>query len=273
MGTSTIPVDPFNPGQVFACVGFAEVAHQELGNGTRSNFVRDETGAYHFELIAPHESPLAFVDAWLRDASLRVVCPEHADFRNVPRIPIRHLLPGEPFPVRVAKSDIAPLEIVPREGRVLSIHHWAEDGGAFKWFAGMAGYPGAALFRDARDRLPPALPRDPFAYSAPARSTAGFDARCFRVALDVGTFRTGTIQTYPYVDVWAALGLVMARPAMVNRNEHRYGLPIQQPLPIALLRAAIGCAPLALSCRTFRYRLVRPPGMYSRFIQSVVEES
>src|SRR5690606_22248473 len=115
------------------------VAHQELGHETRARFLSDDAGAWHFELVAPHESPLAFVDAWLRDATLRVVRPGHAEFRNVAGIPIRDLLPGEPFPVRIVKSDIAPLEVVPPGARVLAIHHWAEDGGALKWFAGMAG--------------------------------------------------------------------------------------------------------------------------------------
>lgn len=272
MGHSSIPVDLFNPGQVFACVGMAEVALLELGASTRVRFDEDEQGT-RFVLIADHDDPLAFVDGWLRSATLRIVRPAGAGIKEVSGIETRELLPGEPFPVSEAKSDIVPLEIVGASGRLLSLHHWAEDGGAVKWYAGMAGYSGAALFRDALGRLPEAFPPLPFDYPSSGRSTAGFDARSIRVALDAGTTNTGTLRTYPYVDAWATVGLVFARPFVVGRYEHRYAVPVGGELPIALLRTILGCGTVPISRRTFRYQLVRPPGMYSRCIQSVIEET
>lgn len=110
-------------------------------------------------------------------------------------------------------------------------------------------------------------------YAAPGQSVSGYDARTSRIAIDVGSTVAEQVDTYPYVEVLAWLGLGFARPQEIERYRHRFGIPWSTPVPASILRVVLGCSPLPLSRRTFIYDLVRPPGMYSRFIATVQEET
>ena len=47
MAEASIPVDLFNPGQVFACLGIMELADEVLG-GAHGAFLLDDSGATGF---------------------------------------------------------------------------------------------------------------------------------------------------------------------------------------------------------------------------------
>jgi CRISPR-associated protein Csx14 len=65
MKTTTIPVDLFNPGQVFACLGFLEVADELLGNA-EGGFNWSNSSGSLFELKADCDgNPVEEVlDSW-----------------------------------------------------------------------------------------------------------------------------------------------------------------------------------------------------------------
>ncbi|MCB9688175.1 MAG: hypothetical protein H6735_24260 [Alphaproteobacteria bacterium] len=275
MGRSLLPIDPFNPGQVFACVGVTEITARRdpwctatfTDLGGRTTFVLESNTS---------STPIEDVLRDLTGASVAALVPNGSPCTPWNGVNIQPLPKGAPFPLPSAKGDILPARIVTQTGLSLDVHHWGDPWGTpVKWYAGMAGKPGVALLQDALARWPTTTP--PLSrlmdYAAPGQSVSGYDARTSRIAIDVGSTVAEQVDTYPYVEVLAWLGLGFARPQEIERYRHRFGIPWSTPVPASILRVVLGCSPLPLSRRTFIYDLVRPPGMYSRFIATVQEET
>jgi CRISPR-associated protein Csx14 len=75
MSISKIPVDPLNPGQVFACLGFLEVAELLLED-VEGGFDWDKTGRVYFQLSSQKSvNPFADVLRELRDTKIVVLVP------------------------------------------------------------------------------------------------------------------------------------------------------------------------------------------------------
>ncbi len=78
MGEASIPVDLFNPGQVFACLGFAE-AVEVLAGKSAAAFDWSEADAERFWLRAPallprsiqHNVRSGFIRAWKATTTFR----------------------------------------------------------------------------------------------------------------------------------------------------------------------------------------------------------
>lgn len=152
-----------------------------------------------------------------------------------------------------------------------------------KFWAGMAGYPGAALLRDAMDlcrqRLrsePAAVAADPFGLACEQSSGFRLDWRRDYIALDIGfsANQHGHIgmRGHPLVEVLAVVGLQNARPKRLKQLEYRYGVA-KEMLPPMLSRAALGAVDLPFAIRRFRMRLGWPGQEgQARCILDVVEE-
>jgi CRISPR-associated protein Csx14 len=161
------------------------------------------------------------------------------------------------------------------------VDHWA-DGPAtgrdnVKFWAGAAGYPGAALARDALqivhslggNALADAT-ADPFSLSAPQSSSFRFDWRRDYIPLDAGFSPNvhGAVQMvgFPLVELLAAVGLQNARPERPDPRDklaYRYGVSNLR-LPTAHVRVILGAQSLwrhpfqAFPIRIFRMRLGWP---------------
>ncbi|MCP5352276.1 MAG: type I-U CRISPR-associated protein Cas8c [Chromatiales bacterium] len=294
MAQASIPVDLFNPGQVFACLGLLEWADQLLGDA-RGGFDWSEPTAERFHLSAPGDTnPVAVVLAALANARVVAVSPDAAALSTekwaVPTV-------GDPrhreFPIKRPDSPATlPVRLdfeYAGQTRHLTIDHWgdATERDNVKFWAGSGGYPGAALFRDALDLVRSELSTasdDPFAVSQPQSSSFRLDWRRDYIPLDAGfspNVHGNVVMTgFPIVEMLAAIGLTHARPRRSPRDklEYRYAVlgvdadtPLYQPL---FLRAALGGTDLGFPRRQFLMQLGWPgQENQARCITNVIEET
>jgi CRISPR-associated protein Csx14 len=286
MAESRIPVDLFNPGQVFACLGFLEAAEVLLGEA-EGGFDWGDPEKVVFVLRARGEAePLQEVLRFLEGARVSSITPPGSELDTakwqVPRIEAD----GQTFPFPEPESPaILPALMEGADGRRLTIEHWGDASrrDTIKFWAGSGGYPGAALARDALDLVRQhllAAGTAVFDIAAPQSSSFRFDWRRDYVPLGVGFSPNEhaeiTMVGYPAVELLAAIGMQNARPARPDRRDrltYVYAVP-GGCLPPLLLRAALGAADLPFPRRVFRMRLDWPGQEgQARCITDVIEET
>lgn len=300
MAEASIPVDLFNPGQVFACLGFVEAADILLGEA-EGFFDWSDPADVRFHIRARgNESPVTHVLAFLDKAEARAVAPEGSpnieawtsSWGAPPRPAGREQ--GYPFPDPSSPATLV-CELT-AENKSLSIVHWGDElrrigRDNVKFWAGMGGYAGAALARDALSLLGGGAAKhasDPFAFVVSQSSSFRLDWRGDYIPLDAGFSlnKHSHISTVgcPLVELLGAVGLTHARPSRPeerNKLAYVYGAvgrgPSDDPaawLPPSLLRAALGLAALPFSSRRFRMLLGWPGKKdQARSITSVTEET
>jgi len=274
MAEASIPVDLLNPGQVFACLGFMEAAEILCGRSAGRFEYQGRDVAARFVISADGpQYPVSEVLHFLARAEVKSVAPlgsglstEKAKIETVQS-------EGSIFPSAVPESSATlPIMLTDKE-HLIPIDHWADgsDRDNVKFWAGMAGYPGAALARDALslvrdlgDNALAAAVADPFDVMAPQSSTFRFDWRHDYIPLDTGfslNAHSGmTSVGYPFVELLAAIGMQNARPARVNPRDklaYRYGVSSAM-LPTVFARAVLGGESLGFPIRLFRMRLGWP---------------
>ncbi len=292
MADAGIPVDLFNPGQVFACLGFMEVADTILGNARAAFDWRDEAAPRFLLQAAGDKSPVAAVLEYLASVTVRSIAPAGSDHRTEKwKVPTQALDEEDGFPIPQPSTPATlPALLLDKGGRALVVDHWGDvpsrtGRDAVKFWAGSGGYPGAALMADAlelvRDRMSDAVD-DPFSLSAPQSSSFRFDWRRDYIPMDVGfspNEHAGlTMVGFPLVEILAAIGLANARPARMNKLAYRYGViatvGAKNLLEPAFNRAALGAAALPFERRVFRMNLGWPgQENQARCITDVFEET
>lgn len=288
MAEATIPVDLFNPGQVFACLGLVEAAEILLGDAEGAFDWSNEADVRFHLRAAGEENPVAKVLGFLGEADVRSVAPYGSDHRTEKwGVPTRLLTAGEPFPFPEPESP-ATLPAILSAGEVsISLDYWGDGTSRdnTKFWAGAGGYPGAALARDAlgllREHTTRAL-ADPFAMALRQTSSFRLDWRRDYVPMDVGFSPNEhgdiTMVGYPMVEILAAIGLSNARPRFSEKLAYSYAVlgrnGNDEFFAPMFLRAALGCAPLPFYQRRFRMRLVWPGREnQARCIVDVTEEA
>jgi len=293
MAIASIPVDLFNPGQVFACLGFAEAALILMPGETLGAF-RTQGAETRFELqAASATNPFELVLEFLANATV------HAEAPNTPEelatekwgVPTIQTLEntGFPFPAPASPATLPAVltsKSAPFKGKRLVFDHWGDATirDNVKFWAGAGGFPGAALLRDALDLARPffkTAAADPFAVGAAQSSSFRFDWRRDYVPLGVGFSLNNHSKLspvgYPIVEILAALGMAHARPLRPKRSDklhYRYAVPTDTPLPVSLLRAALGTAALPFPTRIFQIALDWPgQENQARCITDVTEET
>ena len=197
---------------------------------------------------------------------------------------------GEPFPFPDPTSP-ATLPVMLRDdaGNEVVIDYWgdATRRDNVKFWAGAAGYPGAAIVRDAirivRGKMRQHL-NDPFGLAGAQSNSFRFDWRRDYIPSQDGFSpnRHGkNIQMvgFPLVEILAAIGMTHARPNRKSKLEYRYGVlgynkgPLVEP---AFHRAALGAETAPIPGRSFRRFVMHLdwPGQedQARCITQVVEE-
>lgn len=292
MTEASIPVDLFNPGQVFACLGFLEAVDVLLGDAEGGFDWRDR-GHVRFVLRAGgHENPFWVALNFMATARVSSQAPFGSPNTTTQwDVPTEVLPIDAPFPFPDPPSPATlPAVFDGGEGGKsrLVIDHWGDATSrrdAVKFWGGGGGYPGAALARDAlslvRDRCAEAA-SDPFGLSAPQSSSYRFDWRRDYIPIDLGfslNSHSGKIAAmgFPLVEVLAALGLTNARPLKSTILEYRYGVigstGAASLFDLSFMRAALGCAALPFPQRRFRMQLGWPAKQgQARAITTVTEE-
>lgn len=288
MAEHSIPVDLFNPGQVFACLGLVEAAEILLGDAEGGFDWSDESACRFYLRTVGNENPVAMVLEFLAEAEVKTVAPENSDNRTDKwNVPTTILDAAKPFPYPDPRSPATLPACLEAKGRRIPIDHWGDvtKRDNVKFWAGAGGYPGAALAIDAltlvRDRMKNAT-ENPFSISVPQSSSFRFDWRRDYIPMDTGFSPNQHSEVkmagFPLVEILAAIGLSHARPERVNKLEYRYGVVnggcdriLLDPI---LLRAALGCVPLSLPRRTFHMQLGWPgQENQARCILDVTEET
>jgi CRISPR-associated protein Csx14 len=272
MAEAAIPVDLFNPGQVFACLGFVETAEILFGDAEAA-FDWQEPAARFCIRSSGADNPIASVLAWLSKAIVRSQAPTSSTNRTERwQVPTLLLPEQKPFPFPDPASPATlPAVLLGEDGKMLTIDHWgdATSRDNVKFWAGLGGAPGCALLRDALDLVRGRLNEaaaDPFSIAAPQRSSFRFDWRRDYVPMDVGFSPNDhsdiTMVGFPLVEIMAAIGLMNARPARLDRLSYRYavigGAPPNTMFSPMFLRAGLGAASLPFPRRVFRMRLDWP---------------
>ncbi len=298
MPEATIPVDLFNPGQVFACLGFIEAADILLGDAEGAFDWSDESDVKFCIRARGDESPVAHVLEFLARAQASGVAPEgspshegwNAKWGELNATPRDR---GYPYPDPASPATVV---CVLRDGpRVIEVSHWGDGRPSgrdnVKFWAGAGGYPGVALARDALDLVREsavASASDPFSLALPQSSSFRLDWRRDYIPIDAGfslNEHVGKIVTvgYPLVEILGAIGLSHARPRRLSwRDKLTYvygviGRGRREPtawLPPTLLRLALGGDVPAFPLRRFRM-LLSWPGKegQARAITTVTEET
>jgi CRISPR-associated protein Csx14 len=296
MAEAAIPVDLFNPGQVFACIGLAEAADVLLGDAEGVFDWSDPVRPLFWLRARGEASPVVAVLAFLDRAQALAAAPAgsanlaswNPSWGAAPQALDRAI--GYPFP---DPPSPATLMCKLTDGtHTLDLHHWGDSTGRdnVKFWAGAGGYPGAGLARDAlalvQGRAADAA-NDPFAVSAPQSSSFRLDWRRDYIPIHAGFSLNahGDIDTlgFPLVELLGALGLSSARPKRTDRrNKLIYAYAVAGRarrgdatwLPLTLLRAALGTAALPFPMRHFTMLLDWPGKQgQARSITTVTEEN
>lgn len=286
MAESSIPVDLFNPGQVFACLGFLEAAEILLGNARGGFDWRDEMNTRFRFHASGDDNPVKTVLRFLANAEVKAISPYGSENRTEKwKLTTTLLKQSDPFPYPNPSSPATLPARLEASGKAILLDHWgdATTRDNVKFWAGAGGYPGAALTVDAlgliRDHIEEAID-DPFALSALQSSSFRFDWRRDYIPLDAGFSPNnhGNIHMvgYPLVELLAAIGLSHARPQRQEKLSYRYGIVADNNNDDALLepiflRAALGCTELPFLQRFFHMELGQP-GKDDRCILNVTEE-
>jgi CRISPR-associated protein Csb3 len=297
-----VPVDLFNPGQVFACLGLLEAADVLCGDA-EGYFDWSDASDVRFRLRAcgaksPVERVLQFLDQAEARAEVVEGSPNAEAWNDAwgPRPVVVPRPAGYPFPDPSSPATLVCALTAGAER--LMIDYWgdATRRDNVKFWAGSGGYPGAALARDAlalvRGRALNAS-ADPFSLSAAQSSSFRLDWRRDYVPIDAGFSLNAhshmEAKGFPLVELLAALGLSHARPRRPGRRDkltYEYAVIGSAAgedvwLPPTLMRAALG-RPVAREqepvlpwpMRHFRMRLDWPGQEgQARSITTVTEES
>lgn len=296
MAEAAIPVDLFNPGQVFACIGLAEAADVLLGDA-QGVFDWSEPAHTVFRLRASGEaSPVHCVLEFLDRAQARAVAPEGSaniaewtdSWGRRPEAVPREM--GYPFP-----DPSSPATLVCRltDGEhYLLLDHWgdATERDSVKFWAGAGGYPGAGLASDSLELVrgvAATAAGDPFSFSSAQSSSFRLDWRRDYIPIHAGFSLNahGDVHTlgFPLVELLGAIGLCNARPFRPDRyNKLVYTYAVigranagdTTWLPLTFLRAALGSAQMPFPMRHFKM-LLDWPGKegQARSITTVTEEN
>lgn len=286
MGTSSIPVDLFNPGQVFACLGLMEMV-ELLGGGARGRFDWSDPTRALFHLVGDcSEDPLHTAQRFISEASVTSLAPPGTDLSTDKWSVETATLDGG-FPMPLPNSP-ATLPARLRAGdHELVLGAWGDGSRRdnMKFWAGSGGYPGVGLLRDALDliRAELPLPAERLFDTGHAQSSSfRFDWRRDYVPLQIGfslnQHSKFSPQGFPLVEILALIGTEHARALRPDRRDklvYRYAvLGGDTPLPLVLHRAALGCAPLPFARRLFTMHLDWPGQEgQARCITHVTEET
>lgn len=276
MAESSIPVDLFNPGQVFACLGFLEAA-DVLCPDAEGGFDWTDESLVRFCLRAGgSKSPIKAVLKFLAEAEVVPIHPARVDGPWPD-----NSIPNEEFPASrtaLKKSNgkalsASSLPVCLRQGNTsVPISHWLKGGDGrqpFKLFAGqqvgaqltsnmMFGDPkkkASKGFKEIFSDFAPKAFQDPFNKICAVGGRFGFDARGSWDALRIGTSldeQGVLVKVSPHVELLAAIGLENARPTFRSTYEMRYAV-WNNLLPLALCRVALSSPDAFLPQNCFRF--------------------
>ena len=266
MTEASIPVDIFNPGQVFACMGFLEAADVLCGDA-EGGFDWDDPADVRFCVKAKgNASPVETVLGFLAKSEIEPLDTD-GDIEFSPN----------------RQDDKMALPIFLRSGNrsAVCLDHWADGSSreSFKLYAGNrsaysiacamlgtrerskrnqsvddAKTSGVAALWDARKYD---LLKCPFDITPPVGGSFNFDPRGAWTSIDAGyspNTQNHGVEASPVVEILAAWGLQNARPNEYENRRVRYGAWKGFLVPM-LARPALAGIDVAVPLRKFKFAL------------------
>lgn len=297
MSEADIPVDIFNPGQVFACQGFLEIAEVLFGNAAGTFDWKNEADVRFRMRGACNNNPFKEILSFLKSETTIVEwispCADIKERDGGPTIILDHIAAS----VEPKAPDLPARVNGLFEGKERTIYFgfWAD--GSTRYHATFKkstnGASSHIRFMNALSAIrvleSEQTAIDPFNQAFRTESLFRLDPRASVDPIDAGTspdkLRKGHIDlrmaTYPMSELLAIIGLEHTRPEALKNNLFRYhvwggdgtadGLNSGY-LPVVLARAAIGCGLECLARRRFvvRHEEVKKGG--DRKMTSIIEE-
>ena len=291
MGESSIPVDIFNPGQVFACLGFLEAADLLCGNA-EGGFDWSNEADVKFCLSADGEgNPFEVVLKFFISAELKAVAPydwrpkkepENESAKQKLEEELCAQKKSDSFPSASPETSTAmPVAITGNNGHV-TLGHWADGSNRneFKLYSGNRSALDItkAMLLGTRDKPKKGqrlgnlktkgiaqlwekeykqLVKQPFDIITPMGGSFNFDPRGAWTSIDAGyspNEHKHQVKASPVVEILAAWGLENARPDEFETRNVRYGVwGINLP-PILARIALVSGIPL-IPMRRYRFKL------------------
>ena len=272
MAESSISVDLFNPGQVFACLGFLEAADVLCGDAEGGFDWSDEAETRFCLRAGSDRNPFKTVLGFLANTKPRPWGPVGY---SEPPSKTRKKGKGEEdngpelrdtFPAHKTRATKMALPICfSGESRsAIELSHWA-DGSSRNDFKLYAGNRSAYQIADAMlqgivqlwTKRQNDLIERPFDITTPMGGSFNFDPRGGWTAIDTGyspNDQKHEIAASPVVELLAAWGLENARPDEYQTRKVRYSV-WGVALPPMLARAALFGGAAAIPMRRFRFEL------------------
>ena len=268
MAEASIPVDLFNPGQVFACMGFLEAADVLCGDA-EGGFDWSDPADVQFSLRAQGgTSPILKVLEFLATADIKCLAPlEWDEEPHKGENPVT----TESFPSRKGEKMALPIRLKAGDRQVV-LDHWADGSSrnGFNLYAGnRSAYKiacdmldGKADTRRIKDTWKDGLEDmvlNPFNQCTPMGGSFNFDPRGAWTAMDAGyspNTQYHEVLASPLVEILAAWGLEHARPDEdeYDTRQVRYGVWGVLAPPM-LARPALAGVDVAIPARRFELRL------------------
>ena len=288
MAEARIPVDLFNPGQVFACLGFLEAVDMLLGDAC-GGFDWSNESDVRFVIKSPGaECPVRKVLDFLTNVSVQEIEPV-----GWPDLRTTGLERSESFPSPLAdhrdntgemKRTKLPIGLVDvrEKSRGMQLQHWTDGSSRpdFKLYAGnRSGYSialdmlkgkkskpnkkhpsGTALtfgIRQLWQNRASELATSPFNILIDMGGSFNLDARGAWTSLDAGYSpdeQGHRLGASPVVEFLAALGLENSRPLECERGTFRYSV-WETPVTLELARPLIAGCPIAIPLRVFEFKI------------------
>ena len=272
MAESSISVDLFNPGQVFACLGFLEAADVLCGDAEGGFDWSDEAETRFCLRAGSDRNPFKTVLGFLANTKPRPWGP--VGYSEPPSKTCKKGKGEEDsgpelrntFPAHKTRATKMALPICfSGESRsAIELSHWADGSSrnAFKLYAGnrsayqIAGTMLRGIAQLWAERQNELIER-PFDITTPMGGSFNFDPRGGWSAIDAGyspNDQKHEIAASPVVELLAAWGLENARPDEYQTRKVRYSV-WGVALPPMLARAALFGGAAAIPMRRFRFEL------------------
>ncbi|MBA3044702.1 MAG: type I-U CRISPR-associated protein Cas8c [Candidatus Thermoplasmatota archaeon] len=275
----SIPVDIFNPGQVFACLGFMEAADVLLGDAEGGFDWTDESNVRFVLHTANEKNPFEEVLEFLAKAKIVQYMPErchiiqkvkgkkknisqkNSDERDMDST--ENSLSSNTFPSMEGDAMALPCRLTSGT-YAIEIGHWADGSSRekFKLYAGNRSAIGIAcamlnrinhLWKNHRNELV----TNPFNVLTPLGGSFNFDPRGTWTSIDAGYSPNDVkhgVNASPVVELLTAIGFEHARPFEYDKRKIRYGV-WQRVVPPILARTYLMGLDTDHTNKQFRFEL------------------
>jgi len=274
MAEASIPVDLFNPGQVFACLGFLEAAEVLLGEAEGGFDWSDAANVNFILRAAGDENPFAAVLAFVKEARVEwLTHDQNVKERDGGFSVLRESISDSESP---KEADLPALMTGKFRGEDRKVYfgYWADGSSRFSttFKKSTNGASSHIRFNNAHIAIAELNEGqsaiDPFEQKARTESLFRLDPRGSVDPINGGTspdkLRKGSIDvrvaTYPVCEALALVGLQNARPGFRERGAFHYYAWSRRDkgeqhchgfLPLVLARAAISVTLPFLAARCF----------------------